>query len=167
MLAGGGTLVLDGDGRVRGPGHASVLTDGDAYLLVHHYYDAADQGTSHLQVRPLVWDDAGWPLAGEAYAGTPPGPPPPNAALAGRWGYWAGQDGARAIELQPGGAARACNRTGSWSYQSPELIIDWPAVVGAPARTDRSILSASGNWLVGRASDGRIVRGYLLPSASP
>ncbi|NJD10108.1 MAG: arabinan endo-1,5-alpha-L-arabinosidase [Gemmatimonadetes bacterium] len=163
LLSGGGTMVLAGYGRVRGPGHGSVLALGNEYLLVHHYYDNLDQGNAHLQVRPLVWDDAGWPVAGEPYDGTPPGPPPPGASLTGRWGYWAADEYPRAVELQAGGAARACDRTGIWSYVSPTLTIEWPAAAGTGARTDRSTLSASAGWLAGRTSDGRIIRGYRLP----
>ena len=43
---------------------ATILTLGDAYYLVHHYYDADDQGRSKLQVRPIVWIED-WPTAGE------------------------------------------------------------------------------------------------------
>ena len=64
MTRGGGDVVLGSMGRVRGPGHNSVLQQGDAYYLVHHYYDADDQGRSKLQVRPIVWIED-WPTAGE------------------------------------------------------------------------------------------------------
>ena len=163
MLNGGGSLVLDGYGRVRGPGHASVLALGGEHLLVHHYYDSGDNGTSHLQVRPLVWDDTGWPMAGEEYDGTAPGPPPAGANLAGRWGYWPSGEAPRSVELLAGGVARACDRTGAWSFNSPTLMIDWPAAGGSGARTDRSTVSASAGSLAGRTSDNRIVRGYRLP----
>jgi len=166
MLDGGGSEVLAGYGRVHGPGHASVLVDGGAYLLVHHYYDAGDNGAPHLQIRPLVWDDDGWPLAGEPFDGVGPGAPPAGTDVAGRWGYWAGQDAARSIELVAGGEARACDRTGTWSFASPVLTIDWPAASGVAARTDRSTISAGAEWLVGRASNGRIVRGYRLASSA-
>lgn len=163
MLEGGGSLVLEGYGRVRGPGHASVLEDGGEYLLVHHYYDAEDGGTPHLQVRPLVWDADGWPLAGEAYAGQPSGPPPAGSSPVGRWGYWAGAEGARSIEVLAGGVARACDRDGSWTYQAPALIVTWGGAGGTGGgRVDRTILTAGGESLVGRTSDGRIVRGYRL-----
>jgi arabinan endo-1,5-alpha-L-arabinosidase len=65
MTRGGGTLVLAGVGRVRGPGHNSILMEGEQYYLVHHYYDADDRGRSKLQIRPLIWKEDGWPVAGE------------------------------------------------------------------------------------------------------
>ena len=39
LLKGGGTLLLETDGRYIGPGHAGVLKDGDRYLLSYHFYD--------------------------------------------------------------------------------------------------------------------------------
>ncbi|MDX1675190.1 MAG: arabinan endo-1,5-alpha-L-arabinosidase, partial [Longimicrobiales bacterium] len=52
MMEGGGTLVLESYGPIRGPGHASVLEQAGGHLLVHHYYDANDDGVPHLQIRP-------------------------------------------------------------------------------------------------------------------
>ena len=63
MARGGGDVVLASSGRVRGPGHNSVLVRGDEYFLVHHIYDAEDQGRSRIQIRPIVWIDD-WPTAG-------------------------------------------------------------------------------------------------------
>ena len=68
MTRGGGTLVLAGVGRIRGPGHNSVLIEGDRHYLVHHYYDAEDNGRSKLQIRPLTWTEDGWPVAEEPLA---------------------------------------------------------------------------------------------------
>lgn len=70
MTSGGGLVVLSGAGRVRGPGHNSVLIEDDRYFLVHHYYDAEDEGRSKLQIRPLTWTEDGWPMAGDPL--TPP-----------------------------------------------------------------------------------------------
>ena len=65
MMDGGGTLVLESRGHVRGPGHNSALLDGEKDWLVHHYYDARASGVPTLQVRPLLWADDGWnPLPG-------------------------------------------------------------------------------------------------------
>jgi arabinan endo-1,5-alpha-L-arabinosidase len=69
MLDGGGTLVLQGDERWRGPGHNGVLTDGASQWMVHHTYDMRNLGAQRiLQVRPLTWTDAGWPKVGEPIA---------------------------------------------------------------------------------------------------
>ena len=71
MTAGGGTVVLAGAGRVRGPGHNSILVEGEQYYLVHHYYDADDNGRSKLQIRPLIWKEDGWPVAGDPISAPP------------------------------------------------------------------------------------------------
>jgi len=65
MLEGGGTLVLEGSGRYIGPGHNSVLKDGNKDWLVYHFYDSENRGIPTLQIRPLTWTEDGWPLAGE------------------------------------------------------------------------------------------------------
>ena len=64
MTRGGGDVVLATLGRIRGPGHNSVLVEGDRYHLVHHYYDADDGGRAKLQIRPIEWIED-WPTAGE------------------------------------------------------------------------------------------------------
>jgi arabinan endo-1,5-alpha-L-arabinosidase len=69
MMEGGGTLVLESYGHVRGPGHNSVLLDGEKDWLVHHYYDARAKGVPTLHIRPLVWADDGWPRVSEPIAG--------------------------------------------------------------------------------------------------
>jgi arabinan endo-1,5-alpha-L-arabinosidase len=65
MLEGGGTIVLQSSADVHGPGHNSILRDGDAEYLVHHMYDGTRGGAAVLQVRPLTWSDSGWPVVGE------------------------------------------------------------------------------------------------------
>jgi arabinan endo-1,5-alpha-L-arabinosidase len=63
LMEGGGTLILASRGRYRGPGGESVPRDGARFLLVHHYYDAKDNGVSKLQINPLTWSADGWPSA--------------------------------------------------------------------------------------------------------
>lgn len=80
MMEGGGTLVLEGSGEIRGPGHNAILTDDDgSQYIVHHFVNIKEGPASpdaplaiprSLQIRPLYWDDAGWPTAGEPL--TPP-----------------------------------------------------------------------------------------------
>lgn len=65
MLKGGGTLVLEGDKRWKGPGHNSALNDGGTFYLVHHAYDAENRGRPALHIRPLTWTSEGWPRAEE------------------------------------------------------------------------------------------------------
>lgn len=67
MLEGGGTVLLEGqpDKNLFGPGHCSVLRDGERDYLVHHFYDGAAAGVPTLQIRPLNWAKDGWPIVGE------------------------------------------------------------------------------------------------------
>lgn len=64
MSNGGGTQLLASQGRFRGPGGETVLHDGDRYLLVHHYYDADDNGNARLAIEALTWSADGWPRVG-------------------------------------------------------------------------------------------------------
>ena len=82
MTEGGGTLVLAGYGVVRGPGHNSVLTDGDRSYIVHHYVNVSEGPAPpdapltlprSLEIRPMYWAWGGWPVAGEPL--TPPAAP--------------------------------------------------------------------------------------------
>ncbi len=66
LLDGGGTLVLAGDQRWRGPGHNSVLTTDEGQWIVHHTYDAQNlRARRVLQIRPMSWTPEGWPKVGE------------------------------------------------------------------------------------------------------
>ena len=67
MAQGGGTQLLAGDGkRLIGPGHCGLFKEGDHWLMVHHFYDGNTGGTSRLQVRPVTFDEKGWPVLGPA-----------------------------------------------------------------------------------------------------
>jgi len=59
----GGTLVLAGEGRWIGPGHASIHERDGREWLVHHYYDREANGRPRLRMVPLTWDSEGWPVA--------------------------------------------------------------------------------------------------------
>ncbi len=66
MLEGGGTCVLAGNERWRGPGHNSVLTTDNGQWLVHHTYDVQNLRTQRvLQIRPMSWSSDHWPTVGE------------------------------------------------------------------------------------------------------
>jgi len=69
MLQGGGTLVVEGGPRWKGPGHNSILNDNGAYYLVHHAYDAENRGMPRLHIRPMTWTQDGWPIAGDPLEG--------------------------------------------------------------------------------------------------
>ena len=60
MLQGGYTILLQSYGNVRGPGGQSVYKDGSHYLLIHHYYDASNNGAVKIQIRTINWSCNGW-----------------------------------------------------------------------------------------------------------
>jgi arabinan endo-1,5-alpha-L-arabinosidase len=51
---------------MQGPGQSSVVHQGKLDWLCHHYYDLRSNGVPTVAVRPIKWDDEGWPAAGEA-----------------------------------------------------------------------------------------------------
>jgi arabinan endo-1,5-alpha-L-arabinosidase len=61
MMQDGGTLVITGGERWRGPGHCAILQDKAGEKLVYHAYDANARGASTLRINSIVWDSAGWP----------------------------------------------------------------------------------------------------------
>jgi len=64
LLNGGGTLLVEGEGRYRGPGHNAVLFTDDAAYNVYHAYDTNNAGNPVLRVAELAWDEDGWPVSG-------------------------------------------------------------------------------------------------------
>ena len=64
MMSGGGTILVQGADRWRGPGHNAVLFAGDKAYNIYHSYDANNGGRSMLRVSELVWDADGWPISG-------------------------------------------------------------------------------------------------------
>lgn len=63
LSAGGGTLVLEGGTRWRGPGHNAILQDGDRYYNVYHSYDADHGGVPTLRISEMTWTDDNWPIS--------------------------------------------------------------------------------------------------------
>lgn len=61
LMDAGGTQLLAGGARWKGPGHQDVVGD----WLVHHAYDAERGGKSHLRVKRLSWSDDGWPAVAQ------------------------------------------------------------------------------------------------------
>lgn len=57
----GGTPLLAGGKRWKGPGHQDVVGD----WLVHHAYDTERGGKPHLRIKRLSWSDDGWPVVAQ------------------------------------------------------------------------------------------------------
>lgn len=161
MTGGGGSVVLVGHGRVRGPGHGSILEDGGREYIAHHFYDAEDGGVPKLQIRPLVWDAEGWPLAGLPYDGVAAVPAGPEAPLTGEWGAWVGSGPPARVRLYAGGRLERCGVEGSWRYDAPWLTLSWspPSAPDQP-RVQTGWVSADGRWFLGRTEDGQPAYGY-------
>ncbi|HKP61926.1 MAG TPA: arabinan endo-1,5-alpha-L-arabinosidase, partial [Polyangiales bacterium] len=62
MMRGGGTLLLQGAGSWKGPGHNAVIHTDDGWFNVYHAYAASD-GHSQLRISQLAWDVDGWPTS--------------------------------------------------------------------------------------------------------
>lgn len=63
LSAGGGTLLLKGGVRWRGPGHNAILQDGSRYLNIYHSYDADRGGVPTLRISELTWSEDNWPIS--------------------------------------------------------------------------------------------------------
>jgi arabinan endo-1,5-alpha-L-arabinosidase len=159
MIEGGGTLVLSGYERYRGPGHNAVLMDGKHDWLIHHFYDAERKGIPTLQVRLLLWADDGWPLASE------PDTQPAQSKdgedqrkIAGEWEHSVDFGPATRITFSADG--KIDKGPSSWALTGSTLTLRWPRQ-GAPSGVwiDRCILSPDGKWYVGRNQEGVIVLG--------
>jgi len=61
LAKGDGSLLLETDGPFIGPGHANVFEENGAYWFHCHFYDGTRRGSPTLAIRPLQWDDQGWP----------------------------------------------------------------------------------------------------------
>jgi arabinan endo-1,5-alpha-L-arabinosidase len=61
MLDGGGSLLLAGGPRWKGPGGQTVYQDGDRWVVVYHSYDAEKNGIPTLKISDLYWDRDDWP----------------------------------------------------------------------------------------------------------
>ena len=62
MLRGGGSLLVQGDARWKGPGHnAVIITERGSFNAYHAY--AASNGNPNLRISELVWGSDGWPIS--------------------------------------------------------------------------------------------------------
>ncbi len=163
LLDGGGTPVLSGYGRWKGPGHNSVLLREEGDLLVHHAYDAQDGGKPRLRLSPLLWMEDGWPVAGDAEdrarwleGGEPPSP-------AGAWMHSADFAAPTRLVIHADGALGATSSANRWEQEGRRLTLRWPRG-DAPGGVwiDSCILSVDGCRYVGRNQLGMIVRGWRL-----
>jgi len=62
MMAGDGTLLLQGSNNWRGPGGQSVFSDPAGDVMAFHSY-SAETGRANLKIARIVWEN-GWPKVG-------------------------------------------------------------------------------------------------------
>lgn len=61
LLDGGGSTLLESQGRWRGPGSNDVLHRGDRSYHFFFAYDAERDGRTFARLSTLTWDEDGWP----------------------------------------------------------------------------------------------------------
>jgi arabinan endo-1,5-alpha-L-arabinosidase len=97
MMNSGGNRLTWNDERWKGPGHEAVFQDNDGmYWLLHHAYDAENNGRSYLRIHELFWMPDGWPTLAEQ------GPVDVNEAL---FAWWRMDEGSGSIawDFDPNG----------------------------------------------------------------
>ncbi|MBN1817009.1 MAG: family 43 glycosylhydrolase, partial [Sedimentisphaerales bacterium] len=160
----GGSLVLASYDNWRGPGHNSILHTPKGDYIVHHTYDAREEnGARNLQIRPLLWDQAGWPLPGEPVETM--GKPKSSITksdLAGTWEHMVNFQSPSTIELLSDGTIK--DKPGDrWITQDGILELYWPNPE-APGGVwiDHCIIAPDGQSYIGRNQTGMVVRGKRL-----
>lgn len=63
LLSGGGTVLVAGGDRWKGPGHSAVLHTAGGDYNVFHAYDAQASGSPTLRIAELSWTDDQWPTS--------------------------------------------------------------------------------------------------------
>ncbi len=63
MLNGGGSKILSGSNRWKGPGGESLFLDARGHWwMTYHAYDARNGGVPTLRINQIKWSHDGWPL---------------------------------------------------------------------------------------------------------
>lgn len=166
-LDSGGTTVTGSYGDVVGPGHGSVVADGDRWLLVHHFYDRRAGGAPTLSVRSLRWGPDGWPLALDP--GFSPSPAGPDAVV-GTWtltGYQeerpARQPDDATIVLHADGTV---SPSGHWSVAGDVVSVEGatvPGPEGPEARRWWFWVDPARGTAIGRDQRTAVARATIVP----
>ncbi|HID20969.1 MAG TPA: arabinan endo-1,5-alpha-L-arabinosidase [Planctomycetaceae bacterium] len=170
MMKGGGTLVLAGYGRYRGPGHNAVLSEKGRSWLVHHFYDAQHAGVATLQIRPLLWDSDGWPLVGDpgvsAQTGSATSRRLDRPNVVGPWNVSIDFGEERVVRFLADGLIQGVGSRATWALRRNRLVLRLPSVTGLRVGgAVECFFAADGRWFVGRSSDGAVVRGRRVRQA--
>lgn len=167
MVEGGGTLVLANNDNWRGPGHNSVLTTDKGSWIVHHTYDTFHlENQRILQIRPIYWTEAGWPVVGEPLTADNPmttkHPRVTPEDMVGSWRLSFNYSPEQIIDLLPGGRI-ANEKDAWWKVLGNQLQLFWP---GKPptdgSDPDHCFIEMSKTSFIGRDQSGAVIRGKML-----
>ena len=64
LMAGGGTLLVQGNARWVAPGHNAVITYDNKTYNIYHALDGGPTGAATLRISEIAWDANGWPVSG-------------------------------------------------------------------------------------------------------
>jgi arabinan endo-1,5-alpha-L-arabinosidase len=62
MTNGGGSMFLETEANIIGPGHFSIVEEQGVEFFSYHYYDGNASGAAKLNLRTLAWTPDGWPV---------------------------------------------------------------------------------------------------------
>jgi arabinan endo-1,5-alpha-L-arabinosidase len=66
MLDRGGSILIAGGPRWKGPGGQTVYEGARGWIVAYHSYDAQNNGAPTLRISDLYWDADGWPTFADA-----------------------------------------------------------------------------------------------------
>ncbi|MFT3789444.1 MAG: family 43 glycosylhydrolase [Tepidisphaeraceae bacterium] len=115
MTAGGGTIFLDDDGKMTGPGHFSYYTEGGQDYFGYHYYNGDANGAPTYGLRSLYWTSDNWP----SYAAVNPNWLGTNTANWSAGANWS-------LAVAPNGVGQIAN-FGANSFNRYAIAIDGSA----------------------------------------
>ncbi|MBN1851070.1 MAG: arabinan endo-1,5-alpha-L-arabinosidase, partial [Pirellulales bacterium] len=165
LLKGGGTLIIASDERWKGPGHNSILQQGAKNWLVHHTYDMRNLHRHRiLQIRPLYWQENGWPVAGEPIALTHDKPTVEitEKTILGTWRHSMdyNEGDARLITLEPGGTIRNASEGSSWKLNGNRLQFRWQDSYAPDGEwIEEVLIEPAGTSYIGRNQTYQVIRG--------
>ncbi len=118
-----------------GPGHNSVLLDGDKSYLVYHIREKRfnqDAGPSDMQIRQLFWTESGWPVACAYTMEEAGGIMEKSSKIPGEYqrinftpSYPQGISTAVPMLLREDGYFESCSIQGTWKVDGDEIVINY------------------------------------------
>ena len=169
LSEGGGTLLLMGDQRWRGPGHNSVLQTPQGDWLVYHVIDAkAPERGRILQIRPLKWSEDGWPRVGEPLtADADTTAPLGTLPLVGRWDHSVDDRDHYDIFFESTGEITGTKGEAKWELKRDELLMKWKDARAPDGFwVDKVKLAADGRSYSGVNQTGRKILGRRVTPAT-